>query len=31
MAFLDFDSEDIIHKISAKFVHAYLPDSKKPY
>jgi hypothetical protein len=28
---LDFIPKDVIHRIAAKFVHAYLPDSKKPY
>ena len=28
---LDFQTKDILHKITAKFVHAYLPDAKKPY
>jgi len=28
---LDFAVKDIIHKITAKFMHAYLPDAKKPY
>lgn len=28
---LDFAAKDIIHKITAKFVHAFLPESKKPY
>jgi hypothetical protein len=28
---LDFTVKDIIHKITAKFVHAFLPDAKKPY
>jgi hypothetical protein len=28
---LDFISKDIMHRIAAKFVHAYLPDAKKPY
>jgi hypothetical protein len=28
---LDFTVKDIIHKITAKFVHAYLPEAKKPY
>ena len=28
---LDFISKDVIHRIAAKFVHAYLPDAKKPY
>jgi hypothetical protein len=28
---IDFTVKDLIHKIIAKFVHAYLPDAKKPY
>jgi hypothetical protein len=28
---LDFKVKDIIHKITAKFVHAFLPNAKKPY
>ena len=28
---LDFIVKDIIHKITAKFTHTYLPDAKKPY
>jgi hypothetical protein len=28
---LDFLVKDVIHKITAKFIHAYLPDAKKPY
>ena len=28
---LDFTVKDIMHKITAKFVHATLPDAKKPY
>ena len=28
---LDFISRDIMHRIQAKFVHAYLPDAKKNY
>jgi hypothetical protein len=28
---LDFTVKDIIHKITAKFVHAFLPEAKKPY
>jgi hypothetical protein len=28
---LDFKVKDIIHKITAKFVHAFLPGAKKPY
>jgi hypothetical protein len=28
---LDFIVRDVIHKITAKFTHAYLPDAKKPY
>jgi hypothetical protein len=28
---LDFIPKDVIHRIAAKFVHAYLPDAKKPY
>jgi hypothetical protein len=28
---LDFTVKDIIHKVTAKFVHAFLPDAKKPY
>jgi hypothetical protein len=28
---LDFTVKDIIHKITAKFVRAFLPEAKKPY
>jgi hypothetical protein len=28
---LDFTARDVIHKITAKFVHAFLPNAKKPY
>jgi hypothetical protein len=28
---LDFTVKDVIHKVTAKFVHAFLPDAKKPY
>ncbi|MDR2434367.1 MAG: DUF4469 domain-containing protein [Treponema sp.] len=28
---IDFTVKDLIHKIIAKFIHAYLPDAKKPY
>jgi hypothetical protein len=28
---LDFIVKDVIHKITAKFIHAFLPDAKKPY
>ena len=28
---LDFTVKDVIHKVMAKFVHAFLPDAKKPY
>lgn len=28
---LDFDINDIIHRISVKFAHGYLPELKKPY
>ncbi|MDR2481567.1 MAG: DUF4469 domain-containing protein [Spirochaetaceae bacterium] len=28
---LDFITKDIMHHIAAKFIHAYLPDAKKPY
>jgi hypothetical protein len=28
---LDFIVKDVIHKITVKFVHAFLPDAKKPY
>jgi hypothetical protein len=28
---LDFIPKDVIHRIAAKFVHAYLPEAKKPY
>jgi hypothetical protein len=31
MMALDFTVKDIIHKVTAKFVHAYLPEAKKPY
>jgi len=28
---IDFDVKDVIHKIAVKFVHAFLPEAKKPY
>ena len=28
---LDFKTKDILHRITAKFIHAYLPEAKKPY
>jgi hypothetical protein len=28
---LDFTVKDVIHKVTAKFIHAFLPDAKKPY
>jgi hypothetical protein len=28
---LDFTVKDVIHKITTKFIHAFLPDAKKPY
>ncbi|MDR2717264.1 MAG: DUF4469 domain-containing protein [Treponema sp.] len=28
---IDFDPNDVTHKIAVKFIHAYLPDAKKPY
>ncbi|MDR3312019.1 MAG: DUF4469 domain-containing protein [Spirochaetaceae bacterium] len=28
---LDFQTRDVIHNIVARFVHAFLPDAKKPY
>jgi hypothetical protein len=28
---LDFQARDVIHNIVAKFVHAFLPNAKKPY
>jgi hypothetical protein len=28
---LDFTVKDIFHKVVVKFVHAFLPDTKKPY
>ena len=28
---LDFIPKDIMHRIAAKFIHAYLPEAKKPY
>jgi hypothetical protein len=28
---IDFNVKDVIHKIAAKFVPAFLPDAKKPY
>jgi hypothetical protein len=28
---IDFIVKDIMHKITAKFMHAFLPDAKKPY
>jgi hypothetical protein len=28
---IDFNVKDILHKIQVRFVHAFLPDAKKPY
>jgi hypothetical protein len=28
---IDFIVKDIMHKITAKFIHAFLPEAKKPY
>jgi hypothetical protein len=28
---LDFTVKDIFHKVAIRFVHAFLPDTKKPY
>jgi hypothetical protein len=28
---IDFIVKDIMHKITAKFIHAFLPDTKKPF
>jgi hypothetical protein len=28
---VDFEVKDVIHKITAKFIHAFLPEAKKPY
>jgi len=28
---INFRVNDVLHKIAVKFVHAYLPDAKKPY
>jgi hypothetical protein len=28
---LDFTIRDIIHRVSVKFIHTFLPDAKKPY
>ena len=28
---IDFTVKDVMHKIAVKFVHAFLPDAKKPY
>jgi hypothetical protein len=28
---LDFTVKDVMHKIAVKFVHAFLPEAKKPY
>jgi len=28
---LDFNVKDVIHRIVAKFTHAFLPEAKKPY
>ena len=28
---LDFTVKDVMHRIAVKFVHAFLPDAKKPY
>ena len=28
---IDFNVKDIMHRIAVKFIHAYLPDAKKPY
>jgi hypothetical protein len=31
MMALDFTVKDVTHKVTAKFVHAFLPEAKKPY
>ncbi|MCL2295133.1 MAG: hypothetical protein FWC36_09770 [Spirochaetes bacterium] len=28
---IDFKVKDVMHNIIAKFVHAFLPEAKKPY
>jgi hypothetical protein len=28
---IDFIVKDIMHKVTAKFIHAFLPDARKPY
>jgi hypothetical protein len=28
---IDFSVKDVIHKIAVKFIHAFLPEAKKPY
>ena len=28
---LDFTVKDVMHRIAVKFIHAFLPDAKKPY
>jgi hypothetical protein len=28
---IDFIVKDVVHKITAKFIHAFLPEAKKPY
>ena len=28
---IEFIVKDVIHSITAKFVHAFLPEAKKPY
>jgi hypothetical protein len=28
---LDFTVKDVMHRIAVKFVHAFLPEAKKPY
>jgi hypothetical protein len=28
---IDFNVKDILHKIQVKFIHAFLPEAKKPY
>jgi hypothetical protein len=28
---IDFTVKDVIHKIAVKFIHAFLPEAKKPY
>ncbi|MDR0442187.1 MAG: hypothetical protein LBH44_02130, partial [Treponema sp.] len=28
---IDFSVKDIMHNVAVKFIHAFLPEAKKPY